>query len=742
MKKVLSLLLVSILLPACGGSNDSGGSNNAAPNSSVDTTAPGTPGLLASAIIAASVSDYSFSVSAAEVGTTALWSFTDDSNQSVSGSAAVTSLSQTFSGIDLSALNDGPINFVLTLRDSAGNSTDTGVLLNKDTALPTNYQLSTTITEIDAGNQAAFEFTVQTDAANVGSDYAYSIEDSAGATIDQSGTLNAATQTFSSIDVSALAIGNITVTFILIDTNGNVGDPVSLTLNKTNNGGDVTISGTVTFDFVPHHQFTNGLLYSATFAKTARGVEVILLDDADNVIGSTITDNSGYYELSVAVDTDVRVRVNARLLSEVSPAWDTRVSDNTNNNALYVMQGSLLNSGSSNSVRDLHAASGWTGASYGNPRVAAPFAILDVVYESLLRISDGDPSLDFPELEIGWSINNTAVDGDVADGDIGNSHFNSGDGKIYILGKANADTDEYDGHIIAHEWCHYFVDALSISDSLGGPHTVGDRLDLALAYSEGLCNAFSGIILNDSVFRDSSGTNQSFGFGINMENNAFSNSGWYNELSITSIIYDIYDSNDDAVDTIDVDFSTFTTILTSGDYIFTEAATSIYLFLDLLKDELFPDHVSVIDVIDDLADAQNITANDPLGTGETNNAGDARVLPIFHQATVGGGAVEVCSINNFGTKNKLGVYARVLFTIPTSGSYTVSATRSSGATNSNPDLYIRINGSYFILGNSTVVDSESKTGGLNSGDYLLVVFDAHNIGDDPGDDYCFNVQIN
>jgi len=37
------------------------------------------------------------------------------------------------------------------------------------------------------------------------------------------------------------------------------------------------------------------------------------------------------------------------------------------------------------------------------------------------------------------------------------------DGKLYILGDANSDTDEFDDHVIIHDWGHYFEDKFSES---------------------------------------------------------------------------------------------------------------------------------------------------------------------------------------------------------------------------------------------------------------------------------------
>src|SRR5690606_24529964 len=127
---------------------------------------------------------------------------------------------------------------------------------------------------------------------------------------------------------------------------------------------------------------------------------------------------------------------------------------------------------------------------------AAPFAILDTVYRTKELIRTAAPTAQFPELNLYWSrINRSEVDENgVAvlcpdDGAIVSSLYLSGQGVddcnqtlpegIYVLGdygNGGGDTDEFDAHVIAHEFGHYFEDRFSRSDSLGGSHFRGDRL--------------------------------------------------------------------------------------------------------------------------------------------------------------------------------------------------------------------------------------------------------------------------
>ena len=62
-----------------------------------------------------------------------------------------------------------------------------------------------------------------------------------------------------------------------------------------------------------------------------------------------------------------------------------------------------------NQTRNLTATTGWGGISYTGPRVAAPFAILDTIYEAVNFVAATDPNADFPPLDAFWSPDNKAA---------------------------------------------------------------------------------------------------------------------------------------------------------------------------------------------------------------------------------------------------------------------------------------------------------------------------------------------
>lgn len=468
------------------------------------------------------------------------------------------------------------------------------------------------------------------------------------------------------------------------------------------------------------------------------------MDATGAVIDTDTTDETGAYTVTVTSNTDVRVRVRSELVQVTGAVWNIQVLDNTNANAIYVLNGGLASSGETNTTRNLNAASGWGTVSYTSARAAAPFAILDGIYETVTDIAAVDNDVVFPDLQVLWSINNRAASGSVAAGEIGTSSYTRANGipTIRILGDADSDTDEYDTHVVVHEFGHYFEDQLSRSDSVGGRHSQSDRLDPRLALSEGFGNAFSGMILDDPVYRDSLGVSQANGFSINVEDNVYPTIGWYSEASVQSILYDIYDSDDDGADTISAGLEPIYTAFTDPDYIENENFTTIFQFIDRVRDEASVDGT----VLDAMAIAQDINGAGPVGGGETNTGGRAQFLPIFKKAPVNGASITVCSTAINGDRNKLGVREFIMVNIPVAGSVTMTATKTTGtATVTDPDFNVWEDGRLFStpdrVADSGVADTETWTGPLDARTYAVEFYDFNNFQTATAADSCFNFAV-
>jgi len=488
--------------------------------------------------------------------------------------------------------------------------------------------------------------------------------------------------------------------------------------------GIVTLSGTVSFERVPVSSacgFPAACLdYGGTEIVPARRAPIQVIDAADGVtvLAGGTTDDNGRFRFSVQNFVDVFLRARAQ---QLGPDRAFSVRDNTNQDALYVVDGSVFNTGSADLEQDLHAASGWTGNGYGAARAAAPFAILDVVYAAVALVQSADPAASFPPLDIHWSPSNRPCDGctvDVSSGRLATSFYRGGPGGgIFLLGDENVDTDEYDIHVIAHEWAHYLEDTFSRSDSIGGPHTRGDQLDLRVAFGEGWGNALAAIITGDTLYKDTLGPGQAAGFNMEIEGEARRNPGWYSEASVQELLYDFYDGIPDVqrgttvVDAVNLGFAPLFEVFVNAQRT-TSALTSLFPFVNALKLR----NPAAAAAIDALTDVHRIAAiDDDFGSSEAN-AGDpasADVLPIYASLTVDGGPVNVCSSDEFsltftGAVNKLGSRRFLRFVPATSGRHTIRVTTTSAPSDASadPDLWLHQSGPIAF---SNAAPSESCT---------------------------------
>jgi hypothetical protein len=498
--------------------------------------------------------------------------------------------------------------------------------------------------------------------------------------------------------------------------------------------GVISLSGKVTYDLVPHNDNQFGLNYSATTVSAGRGLVIELLDSNNLILATTNSDNFGNYHFSIERNKLVKVRVKAQLLSAQSPTWNFKVTDNTNGNSVYAMDGSLVAVSEATAMRNLHAPSGWTGTGYTQPRVAAPFAILDSVLLGVEKVMATGNNIDFPSLELRWSLNNKAADGDLVLGEIGTSFYSGS--AIYILGDENNDTDEYDRHVILHEWGHYLESVFSRSDSIGGDHVYGDKLDMRVAMSEGFANAFSAMMLDDPNYHDASGMQQMDGFINNISRKNHTVRGWYSEASVQSVLYNFYTSNNGKMAR---DFTDIFKVLNSAGYVTNTAMISIYVFADALRN-LTPAQVENFNA---LLLEQNIETTNAFGEDESNSGGYTGSLPIYKPLPLNNTPVNVCSTNRFGAYNKLAVAQFLVFGVASAGTYQLSVQETvDDSGDSDPDLYLYRHGSLLDYAEGTLVDQESLSRFLSEGIYVLELVDdrARDMSNTDEVTACFDVR--
>jgi hypothetical protein len=342
--------------------------------------------------------------------------------------------------------------------------------------------------------------------------------------------------------------------------------------------------------------------------------------------------------------------------------------------------------------------------------------MLDTIYASMQKVLEADVGAVFPPLLVNWYAGN--VDG---------TYYT--EGGLFIFGDENLDTDEYDDHVIAHEWGHYYEEKFSRSDTIGGDHGEEDILDIRVAFSEGWGNAFSAMALEHPVYFDTFDAMQANGFNFNIESGTTTTKGWYNESSIQRILYDVYDDVEDGVDSLSFGFAPIHQVLTGAQKT-TPAFTSLFTFITALKAQNSADSGA----IDALVSVENIaTITDIYGTGRVNKAED---YP-YSNLTLGT-PVSLQTSTLYGIYNTLDNRKYVRFTIATAGTYTITVTQTNGS-NADPDfaLFDVLPFNPLRVSESIVLGSEQSSVSLSAGEYLLDVSDYKNISS-----ATFNVTVN
>jgi hypothetical protein len=516
-------------------------------------------------------------------------------------------------------------------------------------------------------------------------------------------------------------------------------------------GASVTIQGQVLFESVPTDTTTNGrLLYTQTSNKPVRGATVQILPAAGGAaLAAGTTSSTGAYSLSIPTAQSVIVRVRAEMKKTSAPGgtWDFTVRDNTQGDGLYVLDTTPFTATTGATTRNMLAPSGWGGNGYSGARAAAPFAILDIVYDAAQKMLSASPNLSLPALQLMWSVNNRPSSGDLATGLIGTSFYRnspSGGGRrIYILGAADTDTDEYDRPVVAHEFGHYVQDAFSRDDSIGGSHSSGDRLDMRVAFSEGWGNAWSGMALNTQYYTDSRGTSQQSGFIVNLAASPASNHGWFNERSVQYLFYQLHANPA-------IGFTPIFNVLAGlpATLPAVGALSSIHSFAYNLKLQV-PGQAAAIDT---LLSGEQILVTNALGAGETNDGGIPDALPVYrtHSAAIGA-SQNYCLTDAAGTggseRNKLGANLFIRFTLGAGGTRSITVVSANGAADSDPDFVL-----YRNDGTKTTFDDGSglseSTGGipLAAGTHIIELYDyalTRGIDSDINNGRrCFDVTIN
>lgn len=492
------------------------------------------------------------------------------------------------------------------------------------------------------------------------------------------------------------------------DDNGNIPPPPS---------GSVDVGGTVRFERVPFQAVAGGGLdYAHPVLQPARGVVVRALDAGTQAVLATgTTSENGLYSLAVPDDTSIVVQVVARLQqgsAQSAPRWDVRVQNGLAATTQFTHTTAPFDSSGGQRDIDIPTGISASGAVTGT-RASGPFAILDTIYTAIQALRTVEPDAALPTLLVDWGSQT-----------IGTYFASDGTRQWIALNwKLNEDTEEFDQHVIAHEFGHFLEHNFSRSDSGGGDHALGDRLDPRVAFSEGFGYAFAAFALDDPLLRDSFVNNgsQVDVFSSVESNPAGASACWCSESSVWSMLWDLHDPVNDGADAVAVGFQPVWAAM-KGAHRDTDAVTSIFSFITALK-AIRPQETAAINA---LVAAQNIDATqiDDFATGETH-APYADAVPLFTDVSIGSPVV-LRSVDNGGRHNKLGNHRFLRFTPPSSRTVTVAVATSNPATDSDPDFAVYRRGVPVAIGEDfpgTETESFAVSGGQT---YVIDAYDCAN----------------
>lgn len=757
--------IVALMLTACGGSGGDNGPTT--PSNNAPTSNAGTD----QSVDELSAVTLSGTGSDADAGDTLTFAWTQTAGPAVTLTNANMAAASFDAPDVLATATPVVLTFQLAVGDGTATTNSTTDVTVNDVGLGAN-----SVPTANAGpDQAVAELITVTLNAAASSDpdgtaLVYGWLQTAGTVVALSD--QAAEQpTFTSPDVTPGSPVTLTFELTVNDGTDTATDVVDVVVSEGQ--AQVAISGTVSYEFVNPNVNCAGLNFLNVSVNPIRAATVQLIDGANAILGTTVAgDDGGYAFTNIDANIDVRVRVRAELQRGGTPNWDVEVRDNVDTSAappaltsrpLYVTEFASFNSGVVDVTdADFTATTGWNGATYAGDRAAAPFAILDAIYSGMQLVLTADPAASFSELDAFWNVNNTPTSPtDVDAGEFASSFYSNS--TLFLLGDANADTEEFDDHVTVHEWGHYFEDNFSRSDSIGGAHAIGGTIDPRLAFGEGWATALAAMALDEPQYCDTGAAGTTQGFGIDTENENFGPQGYYNEMSVATLIYDLFDTNVDDTDTSSIGFDPIFEVMTNEQRT-TEAFTTLFSFATELRanlagvDQAFAESQFARENVD-------LAGLDIYGSNQTTVVAGRDILPIYTTLPVDGSVINICANSDFDSDrdgNKLSAHRLLRITTTAANSaYTITATANPvpPATTdpaptapdvirdrSDPDVFVYRDGGLVAFGNSEEEDAEMlTTQPLPADNYVMALQEFRYSDEDASSDFpeqvCFDVSM-
>lgn len=298
-------------------------------------------------------------------------------------------------------------------------------------------------------------------------------------------------------------------------------------------GQATTFRGTILYEKIPATR--TGLQLDAPVRTPAAGIKVeIVQSPSRTVLGSAFTDDKGGYSIPVRLQRPSQVFVRA--LAQTENASVVRVRDRGE----FSIVGPVLSAARGRTIsQDLLATD--------SSRAAGAFNIAVTIWKANSLVRQGQPDVQLPRVEIRWDTTY-----------VGGTFFREREGTAYINGRRGEDSDEFDDHVIAHEYGHFLMASFSRESSPGGSHGFGERLDPRLAWSEGWGNFFAGATtgvpgyIDTGVVRGRQGVLVSF--DVEQDVPRGDRPGIWSEHSVSSLLWDWFDDAAEETDSVALGF--------------------------------------------------------------------------------------------------------------------------------------------------------------------------------------------
>lgn len=298
---------------------------------------------------------------------------------------------------------------------------------------------------------------------------------------------------------------------------------------------NVRVRGTVLYEKLPVTR--TGLQLDAPVRTPAAGIRVeVVQSPSRTVLGSGFTDAKGGYDIPVSGRG--RPTVFVRALAQTENATVVRAGDGAE---LSMVTPSFALGRERAVTQDMLATD--------SSRIAGAFNIAVTIARANALVHSGRPGVSMPRVEVRWDTSY-----------VGGTFFREREGVAFINGRRERDSDEFDDHVIAHEYGHFLMASFSRESSPGGDHSFGERLDPRLAWSEGWGNFFGAATAGSPRYIDTGVVRGRQGVlvSVDLEDDAPTGDrpGIWSEHTVGAVLWDWFDDGtEEAQDSVALGFA-------------------------------------------------------------------------------------------------------------------------------------------------------------------------------------------